>query len=154
MITKHILLSWLQAHPAATIATLSEAGAPELAVVYTHVDEDFRCHFISKESTRKYKNISSNRTATLSWFDETTLTTCEIAGEAYVVDDNKEAALMVTHMQELVINKKTQYWTPPMGQLEGGQYVVFRVEPRAVHYVDYTEASTQNPEPERLEFLM
>jgi|AntRauTorckE6833_2_1112554.scaffolds.fasta_scaffold15790_3 uncharacterized pyridoxamine 5'-phosphate oxidase family protein len=153
MITKSSIFSWLQQHHVATIATISKTYKPELAVVYTNVGEDFNCYFITKESTRKYKNLQRDKTITLAWFNNLDLTMCEMAGEAFVVQDLAEASAAMVQLEDLMVNQQAEYWTPPVGQLEGSQYAIFRVIPRRVSFTEYSAATTLSPEPEKLEFL-
>jgi hypothetical protein len=153
MITKSSIFSWLQQHPVATVATISKTYKPELAVVYTNVDEDFNCYFITKESTRKYENLHRDKSITLAWFNDLDLTTCEMAGDAFVVLDSAEATSALIRLEALMVNQQAEYWTPPVGQLEGSQYAIFRVIPRRVSFVDYSSATTLDPEPEKLEFI-
>jgi len=153
MITKNSIFSWLQKHPVATVATLSATKRPELAVVYTHVDEDFNCYFVTKESTRKYANLQREKAVTLAWFNDLDLTMCELTGDAFVVEDVKEASNIIVQLEKLMVNQQAEYWTPPVGQLAGSQYVIFRIKYRRVSFFDYSAATTIHPEPEKLEFI-
>jgi len=153
MITKNSIFSWLQKHPVATVATLSKIDRPELAVVYTDVDEDFNCYFVTKDSTRKYANLQRDKAITVAWFNDLDLTMCEMTGDAFVVEDIQEAAKIIGRLGELMVNQKADYWTPPVGQLAGSQYAVFKIKYRRVSFFDYSNATTINPEPEKLEFI-
>lgn len=153
MITTNSIFSWLQKHPVATVATVSKTNKPELAVVYTDVDKDFSCYFITKESTRKYANLQRDKTITVAWFNELDLTMCELTGDAFVVQDPAEATAALVRLEALMVNQQVTYWTPPVGQLEGSQYAIFRIIPRRVSFTDYSAATTLSPEPEKLEFV-
>jgi uncharacterized pyridoxamine 5'-phosphate oxidase family protein len=153
MITKNSIFSWLQKHPVATVATLSKNTKPELAVVYTYVDKDFNCYFITKESTRKYKNLRRDKAITVAWFNDLDLTMCEMTGDAFVVEDAKEVSEIIVQLEELMVNQRAEYWTPPVGQLAGSQYAVFKIKYHRVSFFDYSAATTIHPEPEKLEFI-
>jgi len=153
MVTTSSIFTWLQKHPVATVATLSKTNKPELAVVYTDVDKDFSCYFITKESTRKYANLQRDKTITLAWFNDLDLTMCEMTGDAFVIQDPKDASSVMVRLEELMVNQQAQYWTPPVGQLAGSQHAVFRIKPRRVSFTDYSAATTLNPEPEKFEFM-
>ncbi len=152
MLTKNKVLTWLQEHPIATIATLSTDHTPQMAVVYTYVDKDYYCYFVTKEQTRKYYNLYKNKTISVAWFDEQGLITCEMNGEAHIVHEGEGVAVAVTYLQEAMINQKAEYWTPPVGQVEGTKYAVFRILPYQVSYTDYSSATKRNPKPKRLAF--
>lgn len=151
-LTKHTVLTWLQNHPLASITSMSPENLPQMAAVYTYVDKKFHCYFITKVVTRKSINLSSNKTISILWYDESTLETCEYSGEAHVVTGGEDVAVAITHLQETITSQKAEYWTPPVGQLKGSQYVVFRVIPNLVSFIDYASASKFETEPERLEF--
>ena len=102
--------------------------------------------------TRKSINLSKNKSISVLWYDEKTLTTCEMSGEAYVVDVGEDVAVAITYLQETMTNQKNKYWTPPVGQLKGTQYIVYLIIPTEVSFVDYSSASTLEPEAQRLTF--
>jgi len=154
--TEQQTLNWLRQHPTATVATISKTKKPELSVVYTYVDNNFHCYFVTKESTRKHTNLSGNKDIALSWCHETNLTMCEMAGEAFLVHDGETVAYAITQLQGQLVNGQVAYWTPPVGQINNRKhdhYVVYKVIPRMVSYTDYSSAGSQNPEPRKFAFL-
>jgi nitroimidazol reductase NimA-like FMN-containing flavoprotein (pyridoxamine 5'-phosphate oxidase superfamily) len=153
MITKQTVLDWLTDHSVATISTISAENKPQTAVVYTYVDTNYHCYFVTKETTRKYENLTKNKVISIAWYDKQMLTICELTGEAYVVQAGEGVAVAITHLQEVMMEQKTEYWTPPVGQIEGAQYAVFRVVPDQINYVDYSAATKLHSKPKRLEFL-
>jgi len=152
MLTKNTVLSWLRNHPVATIATLSADNKPKMSVVYTFVDTDYQCYFVTKETTIKYQNLRKNSAISLSWCDQKNLTKCEVNGVAHLVQSGEEVVAAITHLQKIMINQKAEYWTPPVGQIEGTQYIIFRVVPSQVTYADYSAATKLDSKPQRLEF--
>jgi general stress protein 26 len=153
MITKKDVLQWIHEQPVATLATVSFAGMPQLATVYTYIDEKYLCYLVTKQDTRKYENLKHSKAVSLSWFDAAELVTCEISGEAYVVHSSEEVASAIARLQELVLKQKSGYWIPPVGQMSGSDYVVLRVTPELVRYVDYSLTAELDPQPKFLEFL-
>ena len=153
MITKKDVLKWIQSQPVATLATVSFAGMPQLATVYTDIDDNYYCYLVTRQDTRKYENLRHTKAVSLSWFDASRLVTCEISGEAHVVRSGKEVSAIITRLQKMILEQKSGYWIPPVGQINGGDYVVLRVIPDLVRYADYSSTAELDPQPELLEFL-
>jgi len=152
MITKNTVWEWLSKHPLATLATVSATGAPQLATVYTYVDQNHHCYLITKEETRKYQNVQRTTTVALSWFDSVDMVSCEIAGMASVVQSGEEVLAAITQLQELIAKQKPGYWIPPVGQGNGGNYAVLQIIPEIVRYADYSSTAELDPQPQLLEF--
>jgi len=154
MITKNDVWNWLAKHPVATLATTAVDGKPQMATVYTYIDQNHHCYLITTEETRKYKNVQYAPAVALSWFDVIDMKTCEIAGTASIVQSGEEVLAAITHLQELITKQKQGYWIPPVGQLEGGNYAVLRILPDLVRYADYSSTAELDPQPQVLEFTL
>jgi nitroimidazol reductase NimA-like FMN-containing flavoprotein (pyridoxamine 5'-phosphate oxidase superfamily) len=152
MITENLVLNWLQNNALATIATISAEQIPQSSVVYAHVDANYCCYFVTKETTHKYQNILRNKSVSVSWCDEESLVTCEMNGEAHIVYATDTVTTVIARLHKSVVSQKSGYWIPPVGQIDGSQYVVCKIVPDKITYIDYALATIVDPAPKKLTF--
>ena len=145
-------LNFLQDHPLGTLSTINEVQSPELAAVYFIADKDFSCVFITKVGTRKFKNITTNPSASLLSYSEELLYSVEVAGEVEVLKDTLEIAKAIEAFQEVASARHAQYWIPPVSQLQAGQYAVCKLVPTVVHIHSYATDLDSDALPRQLSF--
>ena len=148
---KQLVLSFFSQHPLMTLTTMSPDGVPQNAVVYVHMDGDLSCYLVSRETTRKYTNITDNGMAVLSAYDENVLMYGELTGRAEVVDDADTIFDVIGKLHSIISSRKSTYWVPPVKQLEGHSYVTFKIKPTHVRFLNYELSSSTTPEPHKVE---
>ncbi len=152
MITEKQVFEWLQDHPLASIATLTTEGQPTMAAVYTYIDEKFNCYFVTKVVTRKSFNLSENEKIGVLWCDEENLSVCEMNGKAHELLVKEEVARVITRLLEITSYIRSAYWVPPVAQLKGSQYIVYRVDPEEINFTNYLVVQGSDQEPDKLSF--
>lgn len=145
-------LSFLENHPLCTLSTHAADGSIDTATVYFSCDSTFTLYFVTKEDTRKAHNLAANQQITATIADETVLLLAEIKGTATPLQDYDEVASAVTAIQKIVIDRKADYWVPPIAQLEDGPYIVYKITPTQVRFLqfDHLAASHAIAEPKEL----
>lgn len=129
-------------HPLGVLSTLGESGDIETASIYFAIDDKYNCYFVTKDSTRKYKNIIDRRQATLTVFEENILMFGEVRGRAEAVDNTDEAVAKMTLLQDTIASRKAEYWVPPVSQIQTGNFLVMKLVPESVTFINYSTSET------------
>ena len=145
---------FLRNHPLGTLATMGEDGMPQLAAVYFLPEDDFTCFFVTKESTRKYANISRQPIATFLSFDESALVSIELTGSVALVTDLAEVAKAITAFQKLAETRSAGYWVPPVSKVAGSQFVVCKLVPTMVNFNNFSLRSDEQGIPQQMSFKL
>ncbi len=135
------VLAFLRSHQLMALSTVSPIGAPESSVMYMYVDDDFNTYCLTREATRKYVNVMTNDMASVITVDEDSVEVAEIIGRASVVSDNEEVTRVTEELHKIVAERKSEFWLPPVDQIDGEVYVLIKVTPTMVKYVDYADAA-------------
>lgn len=149
---EQIAYSFFKLHPLMTLTTLSKDGVPQNAMVYVYMDENMNCFCATRDTTRKYSNITANSTVVLSVYDENVLMFGELTCEAELLVDEQEVAEVLPELQKIVFSRKSLYWIPPVAQVDGHNYVFFKIKPKKVNFVNYEQSSSENPKPHTVSF--
>jgi uncharacterized pyridoxamine 5'-phosphate oxidase family protein len=129
------VMSYIDRNPAAVISTVGEDG-PHGAVVYAIAASHGTICFVTKNQTKKYANIASHPSVSLTFFNEKEGTTLQISGQAFVADDSQG-------LKEIVMSKMTKAhaamadWLPPVTKLENGEYAVIGIEIQSARLTDF-----------------
>jgi|GEM_PF-921420 len=155
------IAQFVRRHPLGVISTLTERNSLNSSAVYVWCDESLSFYFSTKTNTQKYQNLMQYGQASLVVVDPRTLEEVQLVGRASKIDDMqkiaealdtfrkivaKESTLWVTPAHEMtngVLESKIQHWIPPVSQLAGGEYVVFKIEPVELRYRSYESGETR-----------
>lgn len=138
---KQEVLNFLRSHQLMTFSSVSSIGAPESSVLYMYVDDEFNTYCLTREATRKYVNVMTNDMVSIITVDEDSVEVAEIIGRAKVVCDNEEITRVTEELHKIVAVRKSEYWLPPVDQIDGEVYVLIKVVPTMVKYVDYADVT-------------
>jgi len=137
--TKMELFEFISGCKLAVLGSISPEKTPQSALVGIAVSKDLEIIFDTLSSTRKYRNLTANRKASLviGWEGEKTV---QYEGEAFLPEG-----------EELEQYKEIYYATWPEGREHASWpgLVYFVVRPRWVRYSDY---DARPPLIEELEF--
>jgi len=122
------LQEFLRMHPVATLATVSVENKAHAAAIYFFIDEDLNFFFITKEDTKKYKDLSKNQHVALVITDSDALSTVQAEGNASVINDAEGVAKVVTNLQSIQFGEHGEK-TPPIAHVEAGGFRVIKVTP-------------------------
>lgn len=133
---------FIKAHPCATLATHGTQGAINLANVFVYVDHNFFFYIVSRPEHRKHANIKNDPKVTLLFTDEAGVAQAECIGTGATVEQITSVADILPDIQSVLIEQKSQYWIPPVSQLEADGYVVIKIVPDSVVYRSYSPDGT------------
>ncbi len=120
-----------------TFSSVSSNGTPQAAAVYVYMQSDFTSYCVTRESTRKYANVMDNSLVSISVFDENVLIFGEVSGDAEVIRNTNDVREVLPELQKIITARKSDYWIPPVSQLEGDAYVFFKITPQNIHFTNY-----------------
>lgn len=135
---KAAALSFLNAHAAGVLATLSKDGAPRARTVYYAAGEDFAIYFLTLSKTRKIGDIEHNPRAAFVVSSEEMPQTIQIEG---TVEDLTETATITPAIERLSqIMQKHGVLSAPLSHFSSGDKIVFyKLTPTWVRWGDFTD---------------
>lgn len=121
------ILTYIKNHPVATVGTVNPDGSPHGAVVYVCSEDRLSTiYFLTKQDTKKYKNLSVRSRVSITIVDLVDNSTLQAEGRAFTVRDPATIdAVMKKIAHEHVTAKE---WLPPIAKLRAGMYEVVGVE--------------------------
>lgn len=135
---KESCLGFLRAHKLAVVSTISEGGIPTAATVMFFIDESWNIYFITRQNTRKFKNLMKNENVAMVVGTELAPGTVQINGVAkWLEGEGLDFVEKITLDQDL----KNLYYGPFLN-LEGKDFAVFKVEVSWLRYL-YLNLKTQ-----------
>lgn len=106
------------------LSTLGEYDQPQAASMYFVFDSALNLYFITRESSRKYKNIKKHPRVAFVVSTETPLQTVQLEGEAHEVTDAHEEN---EHFAKLIALAAEKTIMPPVSQMEDGKIVFMKI---------------------------
>lgn len=144
------IMNFMKSHPLVTLATKDAGGALHLAHVFVYVDEDCSLYFVSRPDHRKAENIFINPGVSILFSDQVTVEQIQYTGTAAAIDDTEDVWKPMTELHKVVSKQKTNYWVPPVSQIDGDGYVMFKVTPDKITYRKYEDSETSDDMAERI----
>lgn len=141
------VLTFLRHHPIMTVATIGKEGEACLATVYVYVDKEYKCYFVTRRNTRKFHNLQKRAEVVLATYDARHLRCVEMRGIATPIKDKANASHVMTGLLGITTQKSSACWMPPVGQLDGEEYVFIEVSLQTIRYYDYSLCSGFDPKP-------
>ncbi len=141
------IIDFFRSHQLMVLGTKGPDGNPQLAAVYVYIGPNGAYYFMTRNTTRKFQNIIANECVTLFAYDEVTMQCGEMTGKAHLILDAEKVIPMLTPLQQIATTRNTKCWMPPVGQIEGHNYVLFEVIPEVLSVYDYGECEGTDPKP-------
>lgn len=129
------LFDFLRSKTIAVISTVAHTNQPMSATIYFVVDKYLNFYFMTKNSTRKCKNIAYNREISLVVGTENIPVTVQIQGLAEKVEDEAEFALRMDQLKEISFKNN---FIGPLFQIDEAknEIVIYKVKPTWVRWLD------------------
>ncbi len=108
------------------LCTLGDYGQPQAASMYFVFDTTLNIYFITREASRKFKNIKKNPRAAFVVSTEQPLQTVQMEGFVEEVTDPHELS---EHFSKLVAAASEKTIVPPVSQLDEGRMVFMKLSP-------------------------
>jgi general stress protein 26 len=128
-------LTFLETHDTAVLSTIERSGSVSGAVVYYTLLND-AIYIITKESTRKARNIFSNPQVALTMYDAAELQELQIQAVAQVEIDaelKEKVFKAIVHLR--TYNKGED--SPPVTKIQLGAFVIFKILPISYTFSDF-----------------
>lgn len=130
-------------NPCGNIATYGQDGRINMANVFAHIDTHFFLYIVSRPEHRKHANIQNHPPVSLLFTDKEGVAQAEYIGIAKTVEETKTVADMLPSIQKVLIEQKSEYWIPPVSQLEADGYVVIKIVPESIVYRSYVKNNAE-----------
>ena len=121
--------------PLGVIGTLAEGSRPESATVYYAYDTALNLYFITKKSSRKYKNIERNPFVSFVITKENPARTIQIEGTAAPVGTPYDEQDIYEELQRL---SRDHIKTPPLEELPSSDLVFMKITTDWVRFGEFT----------------
>ena len=128
---------FLNTNTIGVLATADSSGQPHAATIYFTVDDELNLYFMTKEKTRKHRNIIANPKVSVAVFEPSTQTTVQIQGTATQVTDIK----ITNDTFNSIVKAATatsESAVPPVSRLVAGGYTCYCLKPQTVRMAVYT----------------
>jgi len=124
----------------AVLSTIDEHNHPHASVIHFVYGQDDTYYFLTKTDTQKARNIASNPQVALTMHPSGSLHVLYIKGTALHVDDKDvHDAIYSTIATAKEYTEGTKF--APIIKIDGGQYIVFKIEPENTKLLDYSTSS-------------
>lgn len=116
------------------VSTIAVSGEPQSSVVTIIVDDEFNIYFATRESSRKFQNITHNsRVSIVVGFDPKHLSTLQMQGVAEI--SNKDRISMGISLVEKTAKEQNNWW--PLVKMAGLDFIVMKVKVDWVRWLDF-----------------
>ncbi len=136
------ITQYIDHNPAAVLGTIGEDG-PHGSVIYAVTATGRMVCFVTKDQSRKYKNLIAQPQVCLTFLNEKEGTTLQASGKAFVAGD--------PGLKEMILDRVTKMhammsgWAPPVTKLADGEYVVIGMELERATLTEYQDAGIGGP---------
>src|SRR3989338_5393496 len=116
----------LQKSRLGVVSTISEENKPESAFVYYTFDEKLNIYFVTRDNSRKYKNILKNKNVAFAMSTENPPQTLQLEGAASVHNDEEDQKHL---FQELIGLASIKHFSAPINQQPAGGLQFIKISP-------------------------
>src|SRR3989338_153495 len=113
LLNKIILFLGSQKSRLGVMSTINQESKPESAFVYFAFDEKLNIYFVTRDASRKYKNVLENKNVAFAVATENPPQTLQLEGVASVHNDTEEQKHL---FQELVGLASAKHFSAPISQ--------------------------------------
>lgn len=131
---KIIAFLGLQKSRLGVVSTVNEDNKPESAFLYFAFDENLNIYFVTKDNSRKFKNIKNNNNVAFTSGTENPPQTLQLEGIATIHDDLKDQKHL---FQELVALASAKHFAPPISQQSTGGLQFVKISPQWIRFGNF-----------------
>lgn len=128
--------AFLLNHGVMVLSTTDKGGELSGNVVYYLVGENNYLYMITKSETSKLRNMRANPKVAVTIFDEDEMQVLQMRGTIEIEKDNNSRETVFQQIVKPRKYGKRVSW-PPVTKIKDGSYVVVRITPTEVKFVDY-----------------
>ena len=137
--SEEMITSFLRNHSEGALATINKEGILHSSVITTFELNTYRLAFMTKKTTRKFKNLQSNPTVVYVTYDAFSRTEVEVQGVAQRAHDEAEKQEILAVIESE--NKQGRRHISPYVSTDD-DYALFIIYPRKIHMTTYWEKSS------------
>ncbi len=130
---KRQVSDFVKSHSVGVLATYSPNGEPEASTLLYLSDDDLNIHFVTRRSSRKFKNLSVNKNVAFVIGTEPASTTLQINGEVELLSGEEQLGNFIEKLSKNV-NIQNLYYGPFL-KLQGMDFAVFKLKPKWARYL-------------------
>ena len=137
-------LDFVKKHHEGVLATSNLAGEVFASVVYFVAKDDFSIYFATSHSTNKFKNITLNKKVAFCIGTGPEYKSVQIRGVAEMIfQDELEEGLSL--LEKLYKDHPKDNWPINLvSKLKEGGFVLIKITPHSISYLDINQFSTDN----------
>lgn len=121
--------------PLGVLSTINTKGFPESASVYYIFDKELNLYFITREASRKCKNIKHNKHVSFVVSTENPAKTFQLEGTAHQVQLPYEEAAYFT---DLISMASKHIFLPPVSQIGDSKMLFMKIAPTWLRIGDFS----------------
>lgn len=132
------IADYIRQNPLAILGTTDDDGTPYGAVVYV-CNDDHRplVYFITKNGTRKYKNLTTRPAVSVTIANPQEASTLQAKGQASLVHDAATLDMITTKITRTLATAPE--WLPPITKLRAGEYAMVAIELTEARLANYKD---------------
>ena len=130
------IAGYIRSNSLAILGTTDDDGTPHGAVVYVCTD-DHRplMYFITKNDTRKYKNLVARPAVSVTIVNPQESSTLQAKGQASQVHDAATLDMITTKITRT--QAAAPEWLPPISKIHAGEYAMVAIELTEARLANY-----------------
>lgn len=130
------IAEYVRSNSLATIGTIDEDGTPHGSVVYVCVaDHHPTIYFVTKNGTRKYKNLIDRPDVSVTIVNPLEVSTLQAKGQASLVRDPATLDMITTNISRSQV--MATEWLPPISKIRAGEYAMIGIELTEARLANY-----------------
>jgi len=121
----------------AALATVSADGMPHCAVVYFAAEDDFSFYFLTATDTRKYKDLTENLKASLSFGFGPAYVTVQAEGEVVLLEKGSEAEnFAIARIKNRLVENDVTWPIFQLSDYDDNAIAAFKFTPSRLTYLN------------------
>lgn len=135
--------AFLSCHELGVLSTLDRNGDISGAAVYYVFNSELQTlNIVTKNHTKKFKNIIANHSVAFTIYDESTLQTAQLQLYAELEPDAVIRQQVYNHITRQH-QKGSKKFSAPVTALKEGSFTVIRLTPKAIDFNDFQKGSSK-----------
>ncbi len=129
-------LTFLKAHSAGVVATVSKDYAPHASVIFYVTDEAFNIYFLTKRSSRKFKAISAHPQVAFTIGPQDVPQTLQIEGTGSELTSTEDRDKHIPDLMNILAAQRPGF--VPAGKMDG-ELTVMWIQPKWIRWADFSK---------------
>lgn len=136
LLQKTETLRFLRSHDIAVLSTIEHTGGVTAAPVYYLLEGGF-FYLITKETTRKSRNMMANPQVAITIYDADKMQVAQIKGIAEIEPDPNISNFIYQKLTQSHYQGGKEYKAPSV-EINNGRFIVFRIRPTECNFSDFS----------------